>query len=326
MGTLILDAETVKELLNMRMVIDAVEDVFRERGKGNVNMPSKVYVELPEYNGDFRAMPAAFNESAGVKWVNVHPDNEKKHHLPTVLATIIYSDPHNGYPLAVMDGTNITDYRTGAAAAVATRYLARNDSSTLGLIGCGAQARTQLMAIREIVDLDKVLVHDISKEHEERFKKEFSGHNIESAPIEEVLKSDIVSTTTPVRSPMVKRKWVQDGTHINAIGADAQGKQELESGILLDAKVVIDDVEQATHSGEVNVSISTGVMKPEHIHATIGEIAAGIKPGRENDREITVFDTTGLGLQDIATARVLYEMAREKGLGIEVELVDRQGM
>jgi len=156
METLLLNREAVGENARMEEVIVAVEEAFAAYHRGDVQMPAKSYIDLPKYDGDFRSMPAYMDagdwDAAGVKWVNVHPDNPEKHGLPTVMGTMIYSDPETAYPLAVMDGTTLTMKRTGAAAAVATDHLAVADASTVGIVGAGTQAYTQLEAVAQVRD------------------------------------------------------------------------------------------------------------------------------------------------------------------------------
>jgi len=160
MPTLLLDRNAVNNLLNMPDVLYVVEDAFRMWGEGKGNMPAKAYLLLE--HGDFRAMPAALPGCAGIKWVNAHPHNPSRK-LPSVMAVMIYNDPETGYPLAVMDATKITAYRTGAAAAIASRYLARRNSHTIGIIGAGRQAYTQILAHAELFDMSSINVFDISE-------------------------------------------------------------------------------------------------------------------------------------------------------------------
>ncbi len=323
MKTLILTHRQIQQIIDMDTVIQAVERAFDEYGKGKAIMPAKVYLPLEEHQGDFRAMPAFVEESAGLKWVNAHPLNRQRFNLPAVMAVFIYSDPKTGFPLAIMDGTVITNYRTGAAGAVAAKYLARKESNSLGLVGCGAQAKSQLKAISRVFDLATIRIFDISESIMDGFIKDNSTSRIEKGPIQTVAGSDIVCTTTPVRKPIIKRDWINAGTHINAVGADAKGKQELEPAILADAKVVVDDTTQASHSGEINVPLRNGVYHAEDIYASLGKIVAGKKPGREAD-EITVFDSTGLAIQDVATAEIIFAKAKELGIGSEIDMVSQQ--
>ncbi len=317
MKTLILSRADLQKILTMEMALAAVEHAFAVHGRGEAQMPPKVYLSLPQYAGDFRAMPSYMEGIAGVKWVNSHPENPQRHKLPSVVGVYILSDAATALPLAVMDGTLLTAFRTGAAGGVASKFLGARSPRTLGLIGCGVQARVLLSAHRALYEVPRVLAADASREAAERFAAE-TGAQV--ATVEEASGCEIVCTMTPSRTPVVRRDWIRTGTHINAMGADAHGKQELEARILQDARVFLDDMEQATASGEVNVPLHDGEYRREQIEGTLGEVVAGRKPGRRGD-EITVFDSTGLALQDLALARVVYEEARRRGVGLDVELV-----
>ncbi len=310
MSTLLLSQKDVRGLLAMPAVIAAVEDALRDYAVGRARMPHKVYLETD--NGDFRAMPASVAGAAGMKWVCAYPGNPGKG-LPNVMATLIYSDPATGYPLAVMDAMDITAYRTGAAAAIASRYLARPDSSTLGIIGAGQQAFTQLMAHASLFRLKKVTVYDVRPATVEAFIKAFPEYPVVAGTIQAAAAADIVCTLTPAREPVLQRRWIAPGTHVNAVGADGPGKQELELAVLTESTVVVDDLKQAVLGGEVNVPISRGQFTVEQIHATLGDIIAGKRPGRAGRDSITVFDSTGLAIEDIAVARIIYEKAVASG-------------
>ncbi len=307
-STLLLTERDVRKLLKMKDAMDAVEEAFRLHALREVQMPPKVYLTFK--NGDLRAMPAAVGSYAGVKWVNSHPNNREKG-LPTVMALLILSDPETGFPLAVMDATYLTCVRTGAAGGIAAKYLAREDSKVFGFVGCGTQAYFQLEALMEVFDVEKVLAYDLYEKAAKAFAEHCGKLGIDAIPCEckNAGKCDVLTTTTPSTSPVVKDEWIEEGTHINAIGADAPGKQELDENILLRAKVVVDDLEQAKHGGEINVACSKGLLKS--VHATIGEVIAGLKPGRESYEEITIFDSTGLAIQDVATASVVFERAKD---------------
>ncbi|PSP80980.1 ornithine cyclodeaminase family protein [Halobacteriales archaeon QS_4_69_225] len=360
METLLLDPEDVADSARTEEVIVAVEEAFAAYQAGDVQMPAKSYIELPAYNGDFRSMPAYMDagdwDAAGIKWVNVHTDNADEHDLPTVMGTMIYSDPTTAFPLAIMDGTTLTRQRTGAAAAVATDHLAVEDAASLGIVGAGVQSYTQLEAISVVRDIEEVVVADRRAAAVEAFVDRFSDRfDVRGGPIAEAAGCDVLSTVTPVRSPIVEAADVGDHTHINAMGADAAGKQELDPAILPEATLVIDDYEQCTHSGEINVAWSEGRIDDDDIYAEVGEIVAGATPGRtdadagrgnasepsvadapENAVEhsstsppsqaredgVTVFDSTGLAIQDVATAHVVYEHADEHGTGTRFDLVD----
>ncbi|MBS7624229.1 alanine dehydrogenase [Candidatus Bathyarchaeota archaeon] len=331
METLILSDHEVRELISMRDVMDAVELAFREKGLGRVQMPPKIYLFFSRYNGDLRAMPSYLEEMniSAVKVVNVHPDNRERYGLPTIMAVIILVDPRNGFPLAIMGGTTITNMRTGAAGGIAAKHLARRDSRVVGLVGAGVQARTQLMALLEVFgSLDEVRVWSRSDETKMRFIDEASAiygrmcRFVAASSVEDAVKgADIIVTTTPSRAPLVMNDWIKPGVHINCIGADAPGKEELDPAILKRAKIVVDDWEQASHSGEINVPLKMGLISRSDIWAEMGEIVAGIKPGRVGDNEITVFVSTGLAIQDAVTANLVYKRALERGVGRRISIV-----
>lgn len=325
MEVLWLDGGVVQGLITMADAIEAVEGAFREHGLRRVQMPPKVYLDFPKYEGDLRIMPAYIEalDMAGVKVVNVHPRNPPR--LPTVMAVLVLNDPRTGAPLALLDATHITDMRTGAAGGVAVKYLARKDARVLGIVGAGRQARTQLLAIREVRKIVLVRVASKSLEESRAFKEAMEPlagcEIVPEAEVRGACQCDILVTVTPARGPIVKSAWVEDGTHINAIGADAPGKEELDPEVLRRAKVVVDDLAQASHSGEVNVPLAMGLMKREDIHAELGEIVAGRKRGREGDREITIYDSTGLAIQDVAVGALVYKRARERGMGTKLKFL-----
>ena len=324
METLLLDPADVTESASMAQVIDAVESAFAADARGDTRMPAKSYIDLPQHDGDFRSMPAYIDagdwEAAGVKWVNSHPENPDRHDLPTVMGTMIYSDPATAFPLAIMDGTRLTRLRTGAAAAVATRYLAREDATSLGLVGAGIQAHSQLEAVAQVREIERVVVADRDPDAIAALRERYGEtYDVSEGSIDEAAACDVVSTTTPVREPIVTS--VGPETHVNAMGADAEGKHEIADAVLQHATVVIDDHAQCTHSGEINVPWSKGLLSDADIHAELGDVVAGNAPGRESDDEVTLFDSTGLAIQDVAAAHVIYEHAREQGIGTDFALV-----
>jgi len=316
----------VKSSLTMEETVLAVEEAFREHGLGKAQMPPKSYLYYKKYDGDLRTMPAYLEEldATGVKVVNVHPANPGAG-LPTVMAVVILNSPETGAPIAMMGGTHLTSMRTGAAGAVAAKYLAREASRTVGLVGAGAQARTQLLGLAKTFDIETVSVADVSLDRCRALEKDcriFLDVEYDlSTDAKDACDTDILVTTTPSRKPLVKDEWINEGTHINAIGADAIGKEELDPAILKRSKVVVDDIAQASHSGEVNVPLTKGLLALEGIYATIGEVVAGKVPGRMSDGEITVFDSTGLAIQDVATARKVYLKALETGIGTKLSFL-----
>ncbi|GAB3323651.1 ornithine cyclodeaminase family protein [Haloplanus salinarum] len=326
METLLLDGETVADNAPMDALVDAVEAAFAAYERGDATMPPKSYVDLPQYDGDFRSMPAYLDagdwDAAGVKWVNSHPHNGERHGLPTVMGTMIYSDPETAVPLSIMDGTALTTRRTGAAAAVATDHLAVEGASSLGLVGAGVQAHAQLDAIATVRPIGTVVVADADAERARAFVDAVSDRfDARVGTIAEAAACDVLSTVTPVRDPIVAADAVGERTHVNAVGADAPGKHELADDLLAAATLVVDDHAQCTHSGEINVSYGTGRLTDADIHAELGEVVTGAKPGRTPEDGVTVFDSTGLAIQDVAAAHVVYERATAAGAGTRFDLL-----
>lgn len=300
------------ENLDLREVNRAIEEAFAEHGRGNVQMPPKDYVFFQK--GDFRTMPGYIPslDIAGVKVVNVHPDNRDKG-LPTVMAVIVIIDPETGSPEAVLNGTRLTDLRTAAAGAVAAKYLSPSGRVSIGLFGSGRQAQTQVAATALELEIDEIRVWSRNVSHAKSFCKLFPEYECRPATPEEACECELIITATPSREPLMKSEWVREGTHINAIGADAPGKEELDPAILNRATVVVDDPRQAIHSGEINVPVKKGLFTEEMIAGTLGEYVLGQKR-RKSQREITVFDSTGLAIQDLAISKIAMEEAEWKEL------------
>ncbi len=319
--SLVLTDLEVMQVLDMDLALAAAREAFRAYGEGRVNMPPKAYLTLAL--GDFRAMYGEIflpeGHVCGLKWVNVHPGNPLRG-LPTVMAKVVLNDPDTGLEWADMDGTFITNYRTGAAGGVAVEVLSRPDAACLGVIGAGEQARTQIAAILKVRPIQKIIICDCARARAQALKDEVAAFypvQVRLAPDsqETALASDILVTVTPSDVPLVMRDWVRSGTHINAIGADAEGKQELDPAILKTARIVVDDWAQASHSGEINVPLSKGEITPDMVYGSLGEVVAGKKPGRQSPEEITVFDSTGLIIQDLSLGFAVFNRAKERGLG-----------
>ncbi len=326
---LLLSDSDVRSMLTMEDALKVVEDAFREKGLGNVQMPPKTYLFFDEHGGDLRVMPAFIPRlgAAGVKVVNSHPGN-RRYGLPAVIATLIMVDPRNGRPTAIIGANSLTSIRTGAAGGLAVKYLARPESRVAGMIGAGVQARTQLQALLKVLGgLERVKVYDVDRNKAAELAKDFSVRTecrieVVESPERAARESDVLVTTTPSRSPIVRRAWLEPGTHINAIGADAPGKQELEIQVLLDGKVVPDDWPQAAHSGEMNVAVSQGKFTRSMIRGELGDIVCGKIAGRKSADEITIFDSTGLAIQDVAVGAFLRELALKSGRGTEIDIWD----
>jgi alanine dehydrogenase len=318
MKTLIITKKEIEKVLTPAVANKTVEKVFKAYGMGQADMPAKSYLYFA--NGDLRSMPAYIHgqgfDIAGIKSVTVHPDNAR-HGLPTVMAVIILADPETGYPLAIMEGAYLTSVRTGASGAVAAKYLSRKNSSVAGFVGSGVQARMQLACVLEVRKLQKVKIWRLNAQdtYAPAFCKwvqnTYKLDAFVSSDIDEVTTGvDILFTTTPSRKALVHK--VSPGTHINAIGADAQGKQEIDPKILRMARIVIDDWAQASHSGEINVPLSRRQLTRKHIYAGLGEIVSGGQKGRTSREEVTLFDSTGLAIQDVSCAWVVYQALKDK--------------
>ena len=317
MRTLVLTRKDVEDIATLELAVDAVERAFAAFGRGEGSMPPKVYLPIDDHQGDFRAMPARLGDSAGIKWVNVHRRNRRDYGLPTVTGVYVLSDPANAFPLAIMDGTLLTALRTGAAGAVTSKYLASSQPSTISFIGAGVQARTLHDAHRVVYQDFQPLAHDRNDDTAKRFADQV-GARVGS--LEEAAGADIVCTATPSRAPFVLARWVRPGAHINAMGADAPGKRELSIETLKGAAVYVDDIHQATASGEINVPLAEGDFTLDDIAGTLGEVVAGVLP-RPPAAVTTVFDSTGLAVQDVSLARAIYDAARSPGVGHEVDLL-----
>ena len=288
--------------LDIGQINMAVELAFADHGQGLVQMPPKVYITLP--NGDFRTMQAYLPSLsiAGVKIVNVHPGNPAKG-FPTVMALTVIIDIDTGQPTAVINATRLTDMRTGAAGAVAAKYLSAKKEIILGVIGTGRQAQAQVTAISRELEVRQVKIWSRDPEHIRKFADRFMEFPCVATTLEKACDCDVLVTTTPSRSPLIRSEWIHGGTHINAIGADAPGKQELDPALLLRAQVFVDDPAQAIHSGEINVPVSQGIYRATDIAGTIGEVVIG-KKKRAGPDTITIFDSTGLAIQDLAIAKI----------------------
>lgn len=324
METMIIAKNEVKKVLSPSVANKTIEKAFKAYGLGQVEMPAKSYLYFEK--GDLRSMPAYIYgqgfDIAGIKSVTVHPENSR-HSLPTVMAIIILTDPKTGFPLAVLDGTYLTEMRTGAAGALATKLLSRKDSKVAGFVGSGAQARTLLACTMEVRTLRTIKVWQFkpddksSQEFCRWVQKTYKLETMISPDIDEVTTNvDILFTATPSRNPLVNK--VSPGTHINAIGADAPGKQEINPEILKQAKVVIDDWTQALHSGELNVPLRKKQLTKNDVYADLGEIVAGKKSGRTSEEEITLFDSTGLAVQDVSCAYTVYKELKNRA---EIKLI-----
>lgn len=308
--TVYIREEQVRELLSLGETIEAIESAFKDKAEGQAIMPPKLIVPLPE--GDIRAMPAYLPKQnmAGVKVVNSHPKNIEKG-LPSIMAILIMIEPETGFPIAVIEATYLTALRTAAAGAIASKSLASSKSRRLAILGAGTQGRFQLLSHKLVLpQIEQVKVWSLHEELAWQLKREYETQlEVEiivcSNPEEAIKGTNVIVTTTPSRQPIVQNEWVSEGVHFTCIGADAPGKQELDPAILKRARIFLDDMAQGMESGEVNVPLHQGLLKPEEIVGELGEVLIGKKEGRRSEEEITVFSSTGLAIQDVACGALI---------------------
>ena len=300
-----LSAADVERVLTPRLCIEAVEDAFRQLAQGGVPAPG--ILGLHAGAGSFHVKAGLLNADRPyfAAKVNANFPGNPRLGLPTIQGVVYLCDASNGGPLAVMDSGSITALRTAAASAVAAKHLALQDCETALICGCGGQARAQLNALLEVRKPKQVLAYD-----QDAGKAAAFARDADVTPVDDLAtaagKSQIIITCTTAPRYFLTREMVRPGTFIAAVGADSENKQEIDPRLLAAAKVVTDLTAQAAAIGDLHHAIAAGVMTKEDVHAELGEIVAKRKPGRTSDEEITVFDSTGTGLQDVAAAIAAY--------------------
>ena len=324
----VLSRRDVLDLLRLPDCITAVERAFRLHAEGRTLGPGVLGV--PAGRGGFHIKAAGLvgERSYFAAKTNANfPDNPERYGLPTIRGTVVLADAETGEPLALMDSASITALRTGAATAVAAKFLARRDARSVTIVGCGVQAETQLAALAAVLPLDHVRVLDRDPARAELFAARASSDlklRVEASTdlAASLRASDVCVTCTPSHRAFVSRDDITPGTFVAAVGADNRGKQELEATLVASATLVVDILEQCAEIGELQHALAAGLMTREHVHAELGEVVSGRRPGRTRDDEVIVFDSSGTALQDVAAAIVVYENARLTGRGIEVKLDD----
>lgn len=329
---LLLTRRDVEQVLTMKDAIEAVQEGFRRLALGEVLMPQRTAVRMPEHHGLHLGMPAYIGGGDGgsgsalaMKAVTVYPDNPALHHLPTTIGTLLLHDPRTGALLSIMDAGYLTAMRTGAVSGVATRFLAPEDARSVGIFGAGIMAMTQLLAIAEVRKIERAMVYDTARERAERFVSDAASRleidiEVARAP-RQCLDCEIIATATSSRTPVFDGSGLGPGTHINGIGSHAPDARELDTETFLRSKVVVDHAPAClAEAGDLIIPMKEGAFSEEWIHASLGEIVAGKKPGRESAEEVTLFKSVGLAVQDAATAARVYELALASGAGKEVEI------
>ncbi|MFP4482647.1 MAG: ornithine cyclodeaminase family protein [Thermovirgaceae bacterium] len=322
--TRLLSQEEVKKLITMKDVVEAVEKTFKGMGEGTVVNPTKVGLDLgetasfPPYEGFMNAMPAyvGWQDTAGIKWAGGFLGARKKMGLPYITSLILLIDPRVGNFRAVMDGAHITNLRTGAQTAVSLKYLYPKKELRLGLYGAGMQGHTQTMAIAELFDIEEVRVYDIfpeaSKRYAEDMKDTVKGEIVIAETPEEASDADVVVCVTQSKDKFVKDEWLKPGTILFPMGS----YQECEDNFILNTdKIIVDHIGQCLHRGALKELSEAGKITEKDIHATIGEVVAGKKKGRDCSSERILCIPIGTGAMDIAVAATVLERAEKEGMG-----------
>lgn len=326
--TLILSRSDMMGLLTPAEYVDCVEHAFRMHGLGRVYMEPKGHIVLDRYQGEWEVMPSYIEEpeAAACKWVSIREDNTK-YELPAVFSILVYTHPETGFPLAICDGSYHTLMRTGASAAVSAKWLARADSSVLAIIGTGSVAQGTLATCDAVFEWREARVWSRTPASVDRFlqseRPKFPHLTIEgSTDLEQAVRgADVVVTGTHARGWIVDDAWIEPGTHIAALGADLEGEQELHPAILQRARIFVDDIRQCVPDGEINVALREGLIAENDVAGEIGKVICGELEGRQSDEQITVFDSTGIAVQDSATVPLEYERAVAAGVGIEKKMI-----
>lgn len=323
---LALSREEIAKTLEMPAVIDAVEQAHAALSTGGAVQAERSTVEVPGCTTLLVPMTAAIAaRSAGIKLLTDTPANLERG-LPVQQSTILLVDPETGTCEAILDGPALTLFRTAAASAVATKHLARSTARTVGLVGAGAQARAHLDALACVMTVERVVVWSRTRARVEAFvgyaKDRVREIVVAEGPEQVVREADVVCTLTPSREPIVRGEWFAPGLHVNAVGAPPRpDHREIDSAGIARSRVVVDSYDVVRReSGDVLVPLAEGLITAEHFGTELGDVVAGVRPGRRTDDEITLFDSVGLGLQDMAAARLAVDAARRTGLGVELRL------
>ncbi len=324
--TLLLTRGDVVELLTLDECIAAVEAGFRRQAEGGAVGPGVLGLPVPDGGFHIKAAGLRLARFYVAAKINANfPDNVARRGLPTIQGVVVLSDGETGLPLALIDSMEITALRTGAATAVAARYLARPEARVAIVVGCGRQGRIQLAALARVRPLERVHAVDADPGLAARFAREMSaqlGLDVRPAAsaAEAAPGSDICVTCTPSRRPLLHRVDVTPGAFVAAVGADNEHKQELEPALMAAATIVVDSLEQCAAIGDLHHALASGAVSIGQVHAELSEVVAGRKPGRRSAEEITIFDSSGVAIEDVAAAAAVYEKAVAAGRGVTVDL------
>jgi alanine dehydrogenase len=326
--TLILSRTDMIGLLTPAEYNDCVEHAYRMHGLGRVYMEPKGHIVLDRYQGEWEVMPSYIEEppAAACKWVSIREDNGR-YDLPAVFSILIYTHPETGFPLAICDGSFHTLMRTGASAAVSAKWLARKDSTVLAILGTGSVGQGTLATCDVVFPWTEVRIWSRTQASVDRFLEAERPRypHLELVGTTDVRTAvdgaDVIVTGTHARRWVVDDGWVKVGAHIAALGADLEGEQELDPRILERARVFVDDIRQCRTDGEVNIALREGLISEADVAGEIGKVICGELEGRQSDDQVTVFDSTGIALQDSATVPLEYERAVAAGVGVERKMI-----
>ena len=322
--TLILKESDVQQVLTMADGVRLVEDSFRQYADGKTSLAPRLVMKLQGDAGNFRIMAAIVPELGGFGLKTLTGTPGKRSPGSTYFA-MLYFDVTTGALLAVIPATHITGIRTGAASGVATKYLAREDAGTVGLFGAGFQGRNQIAAIREVRPVKSVRIFDVAPEPAERLASTLRSEGLDASVVSEpedaVRGSDIIASATTAKEPPIRGDWIDPGTHVNAAGANAPVKREVDAETFAAARVVVDFKEQVLQeAGDLIAAIDAGALTADGIYAELGDVVTGKKPGRDDDEQVTLFKSVGVAIEDVAAAAWVYERAKAGGLGTEIDL------
>ncbi len=322
-GTLLLRRSEVARLLSLDDCIAAVEEAFRLRGQGKMPNAATLSAHVPDGAFHVKAATAAAHDYFVAKLNGNFPSNPGQNGLPAIQGVIVLCDANNGSPLAVMDSIEVTILRTGAATAVAAKYLARKDAATAAICGCGNQGRVQLRALTRVRAIRRAFAFDLDTTAAANFARDMSAElkvEVSAArSVEQALGSaELCVTCTPSQKYFVTREMVRPGTFIAGVGADNPAKQELDPALLANARLFVDDAAQCAAMGDLHHAIDAGLLSKDQC-TELGAVVAGCKPGRESEDEITVFDSTGVAFEDLTAAKIVYLRANAEGMGSRID-------
>jgi ornithine cyclodeaminase len=325
---LVLSRVDVEAVLDLDRLVDAVAAAMVDLSQDRANVPARIAAFVAERQGLLAAMPA-FLPSAGAlttKLVSLFPQNTDR---PTHHAIIACFDPDTGAPAALMDGAYITATRTAAGSALATKLLARPDSAVVSVIGTGVQARAHARALSRLPGVEVIQVAGRDPEKVAALRNQLSEAGIRAeaaASIEDAVRSaDVVCASTHADQPVVRRAWLRPGTHVNSVGYNMAGTGEVDTDTVRDSVVVVESraaVLAPPPSGAIEIyrAVEAGIIKPDHIHAELGELVAGDRPGRSDETQLTLYKSVGVAVQDAAAAALVLEEARRRGVGRDIDL------